>query len=217
MMAANNLLRELRGVFSSNSMARNPILGKIDPRDMAQGLSATQPMSPAMSNALIGFVPGVGDAIGLGQDVANYATNPSSRSWLNYGLSAAALVPGIPRMNVKIAGRAADFKYGEDADDFLYHVTTPEAAARIAKEGFKGGSGRSVWGGAYAGHSKGKVFLTEKNRVGYWRDRIQEGMEQEMDDVPDLVVVRVPRSEVPDIKPDEAAGIIGGSYYFQPK
>jgi hypothetical protein len=93
-----NFLSELRDVFSSNSMARNPILGKMDPRDMAQGLSATQPMSPAMSNALMGFVPGVGDAIGLGQDMANYATDPGSRNWLNYGLSAAALIPGVPRV-----------------------------------------------------------------------------------------------------------------------
>jgi hypothetical protein len=96
--AARRRMGELRNAFSSQSMARNPILGQMDPRDMAHGLSATQPMPPAAANALVGFVPGIGDAIGLGQDVANYAADPGSRNWLNYGLSAAALIPGVPRM-----------------------------------------------------------------------------------------------------------------------
>jgi hypothetical protein len=103
-----NFLSELRDVFSANSMARNPILGKIDPRDMAQGLSATQPMPPAAANALFGFVPGVGDAIGLGQDMANYAADPGSRNWLNYGLSAAALIPGFPNLP-KVSQRAKKY------------------------------------------------------------------------------------------------------------
>jgi hypothetical protein len=95
---ARRRMLELRNAFSSQSMARNPILSQIDPRDMAQGLSATQPMNPAVSSALVGAIPGIGDAIGLGQDVANYASDPSSRTWGNGLLSLAALLPGVPRV-----------------------------------------------------------------------------------------------------------------------
>jgi hypothetical protein len=46
----------------------------------------------------LAFVPGVGDLAGLAADADMYATDPGSRNWLNYGLSAAALIPGVPRM-----------------------------------------------------------------------------------------------------------------------
>jgi len=42
------------------------------------------------------FVPGIGDVAGLAADADMYATDPESRNWLNYGLTAAGLLPVIP-------------------------------------------------------------------------------------------------------------------------
>jgi hypothetical protein len=50
----------------------------------------------------LAFVPGIGDLAGLAADADMYATDPGSRNWLNYGLSAAALIPGIPRVTGKL-------------------------------------------------------------------------------------------------------------------
>jgi hypothetical protein len=47
---------------------------------------------------LFGLVPGIGDAMGLAADVHKYATDPSSRTLLNYGLSAAGALPVVPNM-----------------------------------------------------------------------------------------------------------------------
>jgi hypothetical protein len=138
--AARRRMGELRNAFSTQSMARNPILGQMDPRDMAQGLSATQPMPPAAANALFGLVPGIGDAIGLGQDVANYATNPGSRNWLNYGLSAAAMIPGVPRMPKHATPRLT---IGEMPDTGNYAADATTYLTSVLPEKFK--VYRSLW------------------------------------------------------------------------
>jgi hypothetical protein len=148
-----NFLSELRDVFSSNSMARNPILSQMDPRDMAQGLSATQPMPPAVSNALVGMIPGIGDAIGLGQDVANYAADPGSRNWKNGLLTLAALLPGIPARVYHGTGKQfADFSMDAPKTTlggFTKHGVSvsedPAVASRYAMDFYpEGGSVRSL-------------------------------------------------------------------------
>jgi hypothetical protein len=116
-----NFLSELRDVFSSNSMARNPILGKMDPRDMAQGLSDTQPMPPAAANALFGLVPGIGDVNGLVQDAAMYASDPRSRTLGNFALSGLGALPFVPNLAM-LAGplaRTADISALERARAML--------------------------------------------------------------------------------------------------
>jgi hypothetical protein len=115
---------------------------------MAHGLSATQPMPPAVASGLAGLVPGIGDAIGLGQDLAGYASNPQARNWLNYGLSAAALLPGVPSRVFHGTGR--DFvDFSLDAPKTTaggfnrYGVSVsedPAVASRYATDFFKEGA-----------------------------------------------------------------------------
>jgi ribosomal protein S18 acetylase RimI-like enzyme len=59
-----------------------------------------QQLSPdkalGMSSDLLTMVPGIGDAWGLARDVREYATNPESRTFGNYGLSVLGLLPFMP-------------------------------------------------------------------------------------------------------------------------
>ena len=166
--------------------------------------------------------PVAGDVLGLLADGMGYAKDPSSLTPAAGLLSLAGVIPGVPsglsKIKPELAGRAADFAYGsaDEMDDFLYHITTEPNAKKILKEGFKGGSGKSLFGGGYAGHSKGKVFLTDKGSVGYWRDRIEEGLDNSMDNPPPLVVLKIPRGAVGELFPDEAAGVAASSYWFKP-
>jgi hypothetical protein len=42
------------------------------------------------------FIPGAGDAIGLGNDIKMYLEDPSQRTWKNYGLTALGALPFVP-------------------------------------------------------------------------------------------------------------------------
>lgn len=87
-MARKNALLDVLGDAYVRGMARNvnalaEIAGKPfpDPRVYARGAE---------------FVPGVGDAVGFGQDVRGYVENPSSLTpWAALG-SLAALAPAVP-------------------------------------------------------------------------------------------------------------------------
>ncbi len=89
-MARKNALLDTLGDAYVRGLARNvnalaEIAGKPfpDPRVYARGAE---------------FVPGVGDAVGLAQDVRGYVEAPSSLTpWAGLG-SLAALAPGVPRM-----------------------------------------------------------------------------------------------------------------------
>jgi hypothetical protein len=64
--------------------------------------------------ATLGFVPGLGDLAGLAADANMYATDPGSRNWLNYGLSAAALLPGVPSMTRSFIARPKGWNASSD-------------------------------------------------------------------------------------------------------
>lgn len=41
-------------------------------------------------------IPGVGDVVGLANDLRHYATNPEERRWQNYALTGIGLLPFLP-------------------------------------------------------------------------------------------------------------------------
>ncbi len=53
----------------------------------------------------------------------------------------------------------------------LYHVTFAGSLEAIQRQGLLPGSG-GKFGGGYAGHSEGKLFLTEPGGVFFWHHRI---------------------------------------------
>lgn len=102
---------------------------------------------------------------------------------------------------IEAAGDADNFKYGsrEPDDDFYYHITPETNLSKILEHGFaKAGNKPTMGDGFYREASKGKTFITDRQGVGSWRDRIQEHLESQMDedDPPKLVVARFPKSSV---------------------
>lgn len=55
----------------------------------------------------------------------------------------------------------------------LYHVTFLHSLDAIASKGLVPGAGQT-FGGGYAGHSRGRVFLTEWDGVRFWMDRYEQ-------------------------------------------
>jgi hypothetical protein len=62
---------------------------------------------------LLGFVPGVGDAMGLAADLNRYKDDPSSRTMTNFGLTGLGLLPFMPNMtSIKKAAPKVDDYHG---------------------------------------------------------------------------------------------------------
>jgi len=49
-------------------------------------------------------IPVVGDAVGLANDLRHYVTDPESRNWLNYGLTALSALPLVPAAGTAAKG-----------------------------------------------------------------------------------------------------------------
>ena len=104
---------------------------------------------------------------------------------------------------MKIEAYDGPVAYRADPDEYVYHVTTAPKAKRILERGFDPKAAKTVKGGFYENYSKGKVFFTDKDGLGFWRDRIEEHLDQAMDNPPALTVLRVRKSDLPNLKPDE--------------
>jgi hypothetical protein len=74
-----------------NTIQPNALMGRQVDADLRR-------VTPQNAMMLGSMLPGVGDAIGLAGDAYGYVTDPSSRNMLNYGLTAASLIPGIPAL-----------------------------------------------------------------------------------------------------------------------
>ena len=55
----------------------------------------------------------------------------------------------------------------------LYHVTFLHSLDSIASRGLRPGAGQT-FGGGYAGHSRGRVFLTEWDGVSFWMSKYED-------------------------------------------
>jgi hypothetical protein len=73
-------------------VAGAPVVG-----DIASGVGRWAQENPLDAGALaVSPVPVLGDIAGLANDMRHYATDPESRTWGNYALSAAGLLPLVP-------------------------------------------------------------------------------------------------------------------------
>ena len=110
-------------------------------------------------------------------------------------------------------------QYGDAADDYYYHVTTKDGAMRIIKDGLVPGEGTpSMAEGVYRQYSKGKSFLSERGTARFWADRIEEHLDHQYDDPPSLVIVKIPKADVSNVKVDEfGERDSGGKSYYVDK
>lgn len=96
------------------------------------------------ASALLGFVPGVGDTIGLAADAKMYMQRPEERTLGNLGLSMAGLLPLVPALSAaKTAERFdPDFLIGPQKRIEKVNRTdkakVAKIAASMAESGWKG-------------------------------------------------------------------------------
>lgn len=66
------------------------------------------------------------------------------------------------------------------APRYLYHVTYLYNLPAIQRHGLVPGAGQ-VFGGGYAGHSRGRLFLADRDGVDFWFGRYEELAEHHTD------------------------------------
>lgn len=67
--------------------------------------------------------------------------------------------------------------------EYLYHITLYRNLSSIAANGLVGGNGVGIGAGGNAGHSKGRLFVTDKSGLRFWYMRAQEHAENRYDDL----------------------------------
>jgi len=70
-------------------------------------------------------------------------------------------------------------------ENIYYHVTTAGNIDSIVKHGLRAGTGQTRYGAGYAGHTRGRLFLTEPAGVFYWyHETGQGGVIENAEEVP---------------------------------
>lgn len=90
-------------------------------------------------------------------------------------------------------------------DEFFYHVTLEPAAKRIlAEQELRGGNAAFMGRAEPEAHSRGRVFLTDRDGVFFWAERVEAHAVDKYDDPPDVKVIRIPKSAVQNVEDDPA-------------
>lgn len=108
-------------------------------------------------------------------------------------VASASSSPAAPRSPWKLFRGRTDSM--AEPDEFLYHVTSYPAARQILRSGLVPNASQ-MFGEAYRGHSRGRVFLADSNGVNFWRARVEDQLHANFDEPPPVAVVRIRRSLV---------------------
>jgi hypothetical protein len=111
--------------------------------------------------------------------------------------------------------QADSFGHHETDDDYLYHVTSTEHVPSIKAHGLNPNKTPTV--SNYANHSKGKLFLTDRSGVSYWKSRIEDHLFHNSDNPRQVAVFRVHKSHVKGLQRDEVGSSDSGrnAYYTE--
>ena len=182
-LGSETTLLEMRGLQSKlREEARNARAG--DRRNLNKARIADD-----IADAITGDIANMGARKGPAAGKAPTGVPPearlrASRSW--------ARVNDLPLHDAR-----------PEPDEFYYHVTSAPNAEKILREGIE--PGKSLMGrGGNAGRSAGQVFVTDAGGVRFWMDRAEEHLFDQFDNPPDVVVVRIPKSEVGPLPVDDA-------------
>jgi hypothetical protein len=107
-----------------------------------------------------------------------------------------------------------EFRRGDDRDGFFYHVTTEDRVDPMLYEQgeIKPGQQPQFSTAAPSVNSRGRVFITERDGVIFWADRIAEQIEHSRDldedqDAHDFIrVIRIPKKFVHGARLDNESG-----------
>jgi len=169
------------------------------PRLYAVRAEPTGKISPITRKPIFELFDGEGRRIGLSH---SYETVTAAVEGHNTPKQAAPATPTYsvpepelpPRSNWKQT-RGESFTALDDDDGFLYHVTAAPNAKGIREAGLTPG-GRNTFGGVYEAYSSGKVFLTERSGVSFWKSRVEDQLQHNSDNPPKVVVMRIPKDLV---------------------
>ena len=102
-----------------------------------------------------------------------------------------------------------------DKDAYLYHVTTKRRLRLIQRQGLAPGSEAQFTN--YRGYSSDRVFLCEKGGVAFWKERVEQHEHANRDRTSRVIVLRVDRRKVPDLKLDKVGTSDSGhpSFYIE--
>jgi hypothetical protein len=108
------------------------------------------------------------------------------------GAANAVLGPENPPVHaaMNLMNRADPMNAMGVAMPIAYHVAPATRLAAIAKEGLKPGGASTVGRGGVAGHSKGRLFLTEDDGVRFWKGKVEDHLFDQFDDPPPAVVIK---------------------------
>jgi hypothetical protein len=88
-------------------------------------------------------------------------------------------------------------------DGYYYHITTKGAATKILKKGLVPNSRATMDEGSYREYSKGKVFLTDRGGVNFWKMTVENHLNSQGRRATNLVVLRVPKQAIGKLDVDE--------------
>lgn len=93
----------------------------------------------------------------------------------------------------------SNYRNGEP-DEYYYHVTTKDKVESILRHGIKPNMPATF--SNYSSTSKGKVFLTDRDGVDFWMERVElhislsKDYDEDEDPANDIVVLRIPKNDV---------------------
>lgn len=110
--------------------------------------------------------------------------------------------PEVARRRQEVAREEREREEQAKRDDYYYHVLPARSLESVLRHGLKPGQPAIMEN--YSDYSRGKLFLTEKGGVPFWKWRVQDhyGYQTEEYEAP-VAVVRVRKSDVPDVSADE--------------
>jgi len=98
-------------------------------------------------------------------------------------------------LHISLVPEGEKFSYTDEADDYLYHITSLPNAEKIIRQGLRPRtSGGTMQGSFYQRYSAGKIFVTERAGVNYWQERVEQHLFDAYDDPPEVAVLRLPRA-----------------------
>jgi len=106
-------------------------------------------------------------------------------------------------------------KESSESDDYYYHVTLAPYVPFIESRGLKVGSRPTV--SNYTQHSRGKIFLCDKETVDRWVWIIAEHAFHNYDDEAfhDVAIFRIPKSKLSNVEIDDiGTQDTGGNAYY---
>lgn len=167
---SNPLLARQNELMYRRSMLDNAPVGSVGAPGGVLPSNAQSNYNPGVSlSTLATMTPAIGDLVGLALDAHMYKTQPETRTWGNYGLSALGALPFIPHAGGILSDfKVNSFNHKKPQEEFtLGENITPKDLTELfseAQERYK-----EVWGPAKKGEADDALrILKQGDKVWAW-------------------------------------------------